>query len=132
MKLINKEQLKNEYLKKYDIDLIEVKKDKLKIKRFINKNNLINYPGKYVLYKNKKTNVLYLTVTTLDFNINILGKSNKETVEEQLQELFPEYNFFEENAAGGFNLFPGVKNSIYGFSDESHIILGNNSQIIEF
>lgn len=47
-------------------------------------------------------------------------------------ELFPEYIFFEKGTAGGFDLFPGNKSTIYGFSDESNIVLGPTVEILEF
>ena len=43
---------------------------------------------------------------------------NIDKLNEQIEELFPEYNFFEKEHAGGFNMFPGMKNSVYGYSDE--------------
>lgn len=49
-----------------------------------------------------------------------------------MTELFPEYSFFEKGTAGGFDLFPGNKSKIYGFSDENNIVLGSSSEIMEF
>lgn len=73
-----------------------------------------------------------MTVTTINFDIQIINLSNKMTFKEQMQELFPEYNFFEKDSAGGFNLFPGMINTVYGYSDESEIIMGASSPILEF
>jgi hypothetical protein len=75
---------------------------------------------------------MYLTTTSIYFKLIILNFSDKSTFNEQIKELFPEYNFFEKDHAGGFNMFPGMKNSIYGYSDENDIILGSSAVVLEF
>ena len=121
---INKEQLKQQYLKENQINLKTIRTDLKKIKKYIKSNIFTCYPHRYQLFKNKKTNRLYLTVCTIDFNIVVLN--------DQMTELFPEYSFFEKGTAGGFDLFPGNKSKIYGFSDENNIVLGSSSEIMEF
>lgn len=44
--------------------------------------------------KIKKTGRLYLTVCTINFDIVILGYSDKKILNDQMRELFPEYIFF--------------------------------------
>lgn len=129
---INKEQLKQQYLKENQIDLKIVKKDLKKIKKCIKSNVFTCYPHRYQLFKNKETGRLYLTVCTINFNIVILSYSDKKTLNDQMMELFPEYIFFEKETAGGFDLFPGNSSKIYGYSDENNIILGSSSEIMEF
>ena len=129
---INKEYLKQQYLKENQIDLTTVKTDLKKIKKVIKSNVFTCYPNRYQLFKNKKTGRLYLTVCTINFDIVILGYSDKKILNDQMIELFPEYIFFEKGTASGFDLFPGNKSTIYGFSDESNIILGPTVEILEF
>ena len=64
------------------------------------------------------------------YKIVIINYSDRQNLNDQIVELFPEYNFFEKNSAGGFNLFPGNTSTIYGYSDENKIVL--ESQILEF
>lgn len=129
---INMNKLKLDFLKEHNIDLSVIKSDLKKIKSFLKSINYVNYPNRVQLLKNKQTNRLYLTITAIDFSIVILAYSDKQTLEEQMLDLFPEFNFFEQNSAGGFNLFPGNKYTIYGFSDEQYIYLGDSSNILEF
>ena len=129
---INKEQLKQQYLKENQINLKTIRTDLKKIKKYIKSNIFTCYPHRYQLFKNKKTNRLYLTVCTIDFNIVVLSYSDKKTLNDQMTELFPEYSFFEKGTVGGFDLFPGNKSKIYGFSDENNIVLGSSSEIMEF
>ena len=91
---INKEYLKQQYLKENQIDLTTVKTDLKKIKKVIKSNVFTCYPNRYQLYKNKKTGRLYLTVCTFNFDIVILGYSDKKILNDQMRELFPEYIFF--------------------------------------
>lgn len=51
---INKEYLKQQYLKENQIDLTVVKTDLKKIKKFIKSNAFTCYPNRYQLFKNKK------------------------------------------------------------------------------
>lgn len=128
---INKNKIKNEYLKNNDINLNIVKNDLKKIKQYLKKLLNVNFPNKFQLFKNKENGFLYLTVTTINFDIVILNYSKRKTLKEQIIELFPEYIFLKKkNKAGGFNLFPGNTSSIYGFSDEKNIIIA--SPILEF
>ena len=91
---INKEYLKQQYLKENQIDLTTVKTDLKKIKKVIKSNVFTCYPNRYQLFKNKKTGRLYLTVCTINFDIVILGYSDKKILNDQMRELFPEYIFF--------------------------------------
>ena len=129
---INKEKLKQQYLKEKHINLKTVKEDLRKIKKFIKSNVFTCYPHRYQLFKNKETGRLYLTVCTINFDIVILNYSDKKTLNDQMIELFPEYIFFEKGTAGGFDLFPGNSSKIYGYSDENNIILGPSVEIMEF
>jgi hypothetical protein len=123
-------ELKNEYLIKRKIDLNEITCDLKLIKKLVKKIKFVNYPCRFQLFKNLNSGRLYLTATTIDFNLVILNYSDKRTITEQFIELFPDYNFLEENCSGGFNLFPGMTNTIYGFSDENFIY--PESTILEF
>lgn len=51
---INKEYLKQQYLKENQIDLTTVKTDLKKIKKVIKSNVFTCYPNRYQLFKNKK------------------------------------------------------------------------------
>ena len=82
---INKEQLKQQYLKENQINLKTIRTDLKKIKKYIKSNIFTCYPHRYQLFKNKKTNRLYLTVCTIDFNIVVLSYSDKKTLKSLLE-----------------------------------------------
>lgn len=130
MQKINFRKLKKEYLNRHKTDLKNISEDLKSMKKLLKNKGCVNYPGKFQLFKNKINGYLYLTVTTIDFDLSIINYSQMKTFNEQMQELFPEYTFFKKNSAGGFNLFPGMIHTIYGFSSENDII--PESVILEF
>jgi len=127
-----KNNFKKEFYTEKNIDKLVLKNDLKMMENLSKKINFIKFPCKFQLFKNKNTNRLYLTTTTIDFKLAILNFSDQLTLNEQIKELFPEYDFFEKDRAGGFNMFPGMKNSIYGYSDENDIILGSSTVVLEF
>jgi hypothetical protein len=127
-----KNKIKKEFYKEKNIDKLILKNDLKMMENLLKKINFVKFPCRFQLFKNKNTNRMYLTTTSIDFKLIILNFSDKSTFNEQIKELFPEYNFFEKDHAGGFNMFPGMKNSIYGYSDENDIILGSSAVVLEF
>ncbi len=127
-----KNKIKKEFYKEKNIDKFILKNDLKMMENLLKKINFVKFPCRFQLFKNKNTNRMYLTTTSIDFKLIILNFSDRLTFNEQIKELFPEYNFFEKERAGGFNMFPGMKNSIYGYSDENDIILGSSTVILEF
>ena len=127
-----KNNFKKEFYREKNIDKLILKNDLKMMENLLKKINFIKFPCRFQLFKNKNTNRMYLTTTSIDFKLVILNFSDKLTFNEQIKELFPEYNFFEKEYAGGFNMFPGMKNSIYGYSDENDIILGSSTVVLEF
>ena len=127
-----KNKIKKEFYKEKNIDKLILKNDLKMMENLLKKINFVKFPCRFQLFKNKNTNRMYLTTTSIDFKLIILNFSDRLTFNEQIKELFPEYNFFEKDRAGGFNMFPGMKNSIYGYSDESDIILGSSTVVLEF
>jgi hypothetical protein len=127
-----KNKIKKEFYKEKNIDKLILKNDLKMMENLLKKINFVKFPCRFQLFKNKNTNRMYLTTTSIDFKLIILNFSDGLTFNEQIKELFPEYNFFEKECAVGFNMFPGMKNSIYGYSDENDIILGSSTVVLEF
>lgn len=127
-----KHNLKKTFYNEKNIDESILKNDLKMMEKTLKKINFIKFPCRFQLFKNKNTNRMYLTTTTIDFKLVILNFSDQLTLNAQIEELFPEYDFFQKDHAGGFNMFPGMKNSIYGYSDENDIILGSSTVILEF
>ena len=66
------------------------------MENLLKKINFVKFPCRFQLFKNKNTNRMYLTTTSIDFKLIILNFSDKSTFNEQIKELFPEYNFLKK------------------------------------
>lgn len=71
--------------------------------------NLGYLPGSgLAFYKNE----LIFFVSDMKSNIVILGKSNKDTLEEQVIELFPNFDFTTDNCYQIYFITLGIQNSL--------------------
>ena len=101
-------KIKKEFYKEKNIDKLILKNDLKMMENLLKKINFVKFPCRFQLFKNKNTNRMYLTTTSIDFKLIILNFSDKLIFNEQ------------------------IKDSIYGYSDENDIILGSSTVVLEF
>lgn len=64
------------------------------------------------IFLDTETKCMYLAVTTIDNDVAIIAKAEKDTVLNQFKNLFPGADFETTNCYEFINFFPGANNSV--------------------